>query len=203
MNLELWPDGCPHFENKHNDCVNVSTSQWSWFKASAVSMFGVFVFFCRQKWISYYLGSSCCRSSLLFLLFLALVLSASRCLTVLCSEEREPDMHISLIMSKLKYQSRAPSHLTKAEVMKPRVLKLNQERWRVASLLSSGWVGAKSEAKPCAVLRLSQSEASFWVGGLGCSFSFQEPVSHCYKKALTFTQVENGSLDYIYNIHWK
>lgn len=35
-------------------------------------------------------------------------------------------MHISLIMSRLKYQSSAPSHLTKAEVMKPHALKLNQ-----------------------------------------------------------------------------
>lgn len=38
-------------------------------------------------------------------------------------------MHISLIMSQLKYQSTAPSHLTKAKVMKPRAMKLNETAW--------------------------------------------------------------------------
>lgn len=70
-------------------------------------------------------------------------------LTVLCSEEREPDMHISLIMSQLKYQSRAPSHLTKAEVMKPRALKLNETARgrRAGGRGLPGWEGAKSEAE--------------------------------------------------------
>lgn len=92
--------------------------------------------------------SSCSKSPLLFLLLLAPLLIPSRHLTVLCSEEKEPDMHISLIMSQLKYQSSAPSHLTKAEVMKPSTLKLNetaQGQWAEREL--SGWEGVKCEAE--------------------------------------------------------
>lgn len=57
-------------------------------------------------------------------------------------------MHISLIMSQLKYQSRASSHLTKAEVMKPGALKLNKTAWgrRVGQGLP-GCEGTKSKAK--------------------------------------------------------
>ena len=60
-------------------------------------------------------------------------------------------MNVSLIMSQLEYQFRAPGHLTKAEVMEPRALKLNQTaqgRWLGLGL--PGWKGAKPEAKSCA-----------------------------------------------------
>ncbi len=82
------------------------------------------------------------------MLLLAPLLSPSRRLTVLCAEEREPDMHISLIMSQLKYQSRASSHMTKAEVMKPRALELNETAWgwRVDRGLPD-WKGAEFKAK--------------------------------------------------------
>lgn len=128
----------------------------SWFKVSAVRKCFFFVCVCLIENIKLLVLvllallhlSSCSKSLLLFLLLLAPLLIPSRHLPVLCSEEREPDIHISLIMSQLKYQSSAPSHLTKAEVMKPSTLKLNetaQRRWVEREL--SGWEGVKCEAK--------------------------------------------------------
>lgn len=73
---------------------------------------------CQTCKMSYYPAPT---STLLFLLP-----GPSRQLLLRCSEETEPDVHISLIMSLLEYQSRASSHLTKGEVMKPCALKLNQ-----------------------------------------------------------------------------
>lgn len=93
----------------------------------------------------FYLRCTCCYSycAPLPAALIPPLLSPSRHLTLLCSEQRQPDTSNSLIMSQLKYQYRAPSYLTKPEVMKPCILKLNETGW--------GWRTrqrvAKSEAK--------------------------------------------------------
>lgn len=147
--------------------------------------------------------SNCSKS--LLLLLLAPLLIPSRHLAVPCSEEREPDVHVSLIMSQLKYQSSAPSHLTKAEVIKPSTLKLNEtaQGCRAERQLSSWELNVRLRLKP----RFNQTGPrceAIWLDGLGsvfkekrCGFGFHNPVSHSWKKFMTPAQVEHDSVDIV------
>lgn len=104
------------------------------------------------------------RVSALLVFFLLLLLAPaptpSRRLTVVFAQrrerEREPDVHISLIMSQLKYQSGARSHLTKAEVMKLRALELNETAQGRKGGAGGGSGGGRGG---CQVGREAKSEA--------------------------------------------
>lgn len=62
-------------------------------------------------------------------------------------------------MSQLKYQSRAPSHLTKAEVMEPRVLELNETCVGAEGRAGGCQIGRELNLKLKPELRLNQFEA--------------------------------------------